>query len=150
MIPGSRLSPEQREEISRRNLKQTPYALHMAWHEIFGNMTPFEAIICVVTCLAPEGYFKKAKIKASFLGAKYYYNLRNPRMKRIEKVENYRPPKSLNTALRKVFFGRNWVNIVSEIASSWSPEGYFREIVVVGGDRLQVTTFVLKQQRHHS
>lgn len=52
LIPRSRGGPTKRE-----NLLEVPQRLHQAWHYLFGNMTPEQAMLYIASTWSPTGYF---------------------------------------------------------------------------------------------
>lgn len=58
MIPRSRGG-----ETAERNLLDIPEKLHQAWHYLFTNMRPEEAMVFIATHMSPLGYFDQITLR---------------------------------------------------------------------------------------
>ncbi|NUM25935.1 MAG: hypothetical protein HUU49_04985 [Candidatus Buchananbacteria bacterium] len=145
MIPRSRLGPERRNTLGRRNIKRVQWQYHDAWHCLFLNMTPYEAVICIIERLAPPDYFSNVRLKAVWGGAEYEYSLRAER-EPILMIDHYRTKKDCDRFLKTLFAGKDWPAIISEVVTSWSPEGYWQTAVVRTHQRGRRSSFMYQNQ----
>lgn len=132
MVPLCRISLDEmvdRPKFSRANIKYVQWKLHQAWHEVFDALSPYEAVLLVIRDLSPPGYFTKAEVTVSW--ANYYHEF-----ELLKESEISLPPrrKSANRdkAMKLLFDGRDWVDIIAQIVYVWSPIGYFKHVNVVG------------------
>ncbi len=111
------------------NVRRVPRVVHEAWHNLFGAMTPFEALAYIISVLAECGYFTEAHFEAKWEGAVYRFDLSAPKrqepilaMKRVFRQVDW----------NEVFQGAvTWFSAAEQVVSRWAPPGYFRFVNLV-------------------
>ena len=139
MVPVSKTTQDDRIRLGKINIKIVDWRYHDAWHAVFGNLTPYEAVLLVIKELAPEGHFTQAKISVSWDRFKHSFQL-DPTQHRSEETK-YKPCKKYPEYIKLLFGARGWVDVVAHIVYNWSPDGYFKHIAIESQGDNGVSTF---------
>lgn len=134
MVPRSRLTKEEKAALRGlkiSNHKRVKHGRHELWHHIFVNMTPFEAIVCIVEHFAKECVVR-ADFRAKLLSRSYKYRFtkRGKAAKPGQFVKHYRMSDKQRERLFALFPGKDWVGMIAEIVEEWAPEGYFVKVEI--------------------
>lgn len=129
MVPRSRLTKEEKAELRRlkiSNHKKVRHGRHELWHHVFVNMTPFEAVVCIIEHFAKE-HVVRADFRAKLLSRSYKYRFikKGKAAKPGQFVKHYRMNSKQRDRLFDLFPGKDWVGMIAEIVEEWSSEGYF-------------------------
>ena len=125
MIPKSRCrsKPDQKS-----NIKKVPRKIHEAWHTLFGNLTPFEVVECIVRYFPQKDSFIYLKMVIELQGVRQTFKLTEPKtfcdsIPHLAKF-NMRAWNIVFSRRRTVF------DAVILVIESWAPKGYFKEVEI--------------------
>jgi len=127
LVPRSRLPQNLIQKLNPINTAIKNDHIHSPWHQVFANLTPFEAIIFYITIIAPN-QFSYAEIIVNWegifsegflLSESNFYNFQKCKKKKFSKIAYY-----LSKDLVPI-------KIVETIVREWAPANYFYFIELV-------------------
>lgn len=128
LIPRSRF-PVLMTKKSKNNLKEVRHEVHVNWHRLFVNMTPFEVVESIIFLFAPSNYFTHVEISAEWKLAQLemHRRLGDATLSDVHKKAIYRED------AWNVVFGehRSFFDVVVTVIESWSPPGYFTSVLII-------------------
>lgn len=132
MIPSSRLRRGNERIAGRTVVKTVQRFKHAAWHYIFDNLTPYEAVLFVLLRLAP-GEFHQATVVAKWENDTYRFKLGDAIDKETQRLIESKKilfGDGFEESLQILFGGRDWCNAIATIVKEWSPDHYFKFVSV--------------------
>jgi len=121
------------------NIIRISYETHKDWHKVFTNMTPFEAVLCVMKFWSPPKYFKHFELVCCLEGIELSFKLKHAELV-IPAFVPYRKHKGRVRAWEKLFSGKTIISVIEEIISlRWSPPGFFLRVNIVSQKGEKVT-----------
>lgn len=144
MVAQSRCRTEE-ERVDPENIKIVMWMYHEAWHVIFSNRTPFEAIVYIIEEVAPLGYFVGVNLRTNWRSFQESYSLKEGRKK-----EKKRELSSKAKGAWELLFGRkNYFQVVSHIINEWSPKSYYEFVHVKTRAKASGKSYELLMRRSH-
>jgi len=143
LVPRSRLPNDMIQCLNPINTAKKLNFVHRAWHQIFSNLTPFEAIVFYITTIAPSDFIY-AEISVFWEGVISDNFLLGETTPRIEKNVS-----SKNNFLKigHIFdYKKPPIEVPKIIVREWSPSNffYFMKIVDCRGNKFSYFSPELK------
>lgn len=115
-----------------------PRFKHEAWHRVFDDKTPKEALVHIIQCFAPVGtVFTEIYIETTWEKTIDTFQIREP-----IRIAHARTHESeVMDAWRTLFERKSFFSILAEIVCDWAPHGYFSNVIVRGEYRARKVTF---------
>lgn len=132
MVPASRLNENEKRRAGRTTIKTVERFRHDAWHYVFDNLTPYEAVLFVLLRLAPRK-FHQATVIAKWEDSTYRFKLGDAVDKETQRIIESKKilfGDGFEESLQIIFGGRDWCNAISVIVEEWSPRHYFKFVKV--------------------
>ncbi len=141
--------PRVRGEVVNQkwNILKVSRREHEAWHHVFGERTPLEAVMFIVEKLAPPKYFRRVVLHTQYdITVSHWQSNRSAkhvieewyrfvvRKKDRWPFQQYTLSDERQRSWHILFGGRSYYSAVHEIiCGRWSPSGYFRRAHVRAG-----------------
>ena len=131
LFPESRFPPYFTKPMRAQwgNVINKPIVHHNAWHDLFEELTPEEAIVYLVEHVYPKGTFTRVVFRVNWQGiSKRRYRYRRYSQSNILDYR-WRNQRGLRhqqiAAYRRLFRKMDPVLVLQHIVQEWSPPGYF-------------------------
>jgi hypothetical protein len=121
------------------NIRDFRHRYHYAWHQLFQNMVPIEALACVAAMWAPPGLFRRIELEVNWDGHSMEYEHVYGRHKEPTRIHTAFFD-SLQRRYRfwlALFQNKPWTLILLDIITCWAPVDYFSHIHIIAVDQGQ-------------